>query len=260
MSSSRNTSGPLTARSVLASVLLGTDPPWLPTARLVRTAALFGISEGTTRTALSRMVTGGEAVAEDGGYRLAGRLVARQARQTASRRADTRQWDGTWELVTINGDQRRPAADRAALRDALRARRLAEVREGAWARPDNLDPDRSPEAALVIDEWCTRWTGARPTPPPGAALLFDLKAWSTRAASLRADMSRVLPRLRAGEAGALATGFVTSAAVLRHLQADPLLPSALLPSRWPGAALRRDYDRYDAAYRSLLQGWFLAEP
>jgi phenylacetic acid degradation operon negative regulatory protein len=93
MSLVRNTR-PLTARSVLASVLLGTDPPWLPTTLLVRTAGLFGISEGSTRTALSRMVGSGEAVAEDGGYRLAGRLVARQARQSASRRAETRRWPG----------------------------------------------------------------------------------------------------------------------------------------------------------------------
>ncbi|MGH9083953.1 MAG: PaaX domain-containing protein, C- domain protein, partial [Acidimicrobiales bacterium] len=85
MSPVRNTR-PLAARSVLASVLLGTDPPWLPTPLLVRTAALFGISEGAVRTALSRMVATGEAAVEDGGYRLAGRLVARQARQAASRR------------------------------------------------------------------------------------------------------------------------------------------------------------------------------
>jgi phenylacetic acid degradation operon negative regulatory protein len=49
---------------------------------------------------------------------------------------------------------------------------------------------------------------------------------------------------------------VLSAAVLRHFQADPLLPDALLPPRWPGAALRAEYDRYDRAYRSVLREWF----
>jgi phenylacetic acid degradation operon negative regulatory protein len=62
----------------------------------------------------------------------------------------------------------------------------------------------------------------------------------------------------AGDPAELAAGFVTSAAVLRHLQADPLLPDALLPSGWPGAALRTEYDRYDAAYRSVLRTWFAA--
>ncbi|HJR38673.1 MAG TPA: PaaX domain-containing protein, C- domain protein, partial [Nocardioidaceae bacterium] len=78
MSATRNTTGPaLTARSVLASVLLGTEPPWLPTRLLVRTAELFGIADGTARVALSRMLSAGEAVAEDGGYRLIGRLAER---------------------------------------------------------------------------------------------------------------------------------------------------------------------------------------
>ena len=254
MSQSRNT--PLTARSVLASVLLGTDPPWLPTPLLIRTTALFGISEGSTRTALSRLVTAGEAVAEEGGYRLAGRLVARQARQAASRRAEVRPWDGAWELATVEGETRRAAADRAALRQALTVLRLAELREGVWARPDNLDAARSPDAAEVVDRWCTTWTGARPTPRPDALDLWNLQGWAAEAERLQDEMGRILPRLLAGDTGALAAGFTTSAAVLRHLQADPLLPEDLLWTGWPGTALRDDYDVYDRAYRALLRDWF----
>src|SRR5690606_15893289 len=153
-------------RSVLASVLLGTEPPRLPTPLLIRTAALFGISEGTTRTALSRMVSAGEAVSEDGGYRLTGRLVDRQARQEASRHPEARSWDGTWELATIEGDRSRSPADRADLRGALGALRLVELREGTWGRPDNLDPTRSPAARAEVDEWCRRWHAARPKPAP----------------------------------------------------------------------------------------------
>jgi phenylacetic acid degradation operon negative regulatory protein len=254
MSPPRNT--PLTARSVLASVLLGTDPPWLPTALLVRTTALFGITEGTTRTALSRLVAAGDAVAEGGGYRLVGRLVARQERQVASRRAEVRPWAGTWELATVEGDARRPAAERAALRAALRALRLVELREGVWGRPDNLGPDRAADAAAVADRWCLRWRGAIPDPEPDARTLFGLDDWSATAEARRADMRGLLPSLERGDTAALADGFVTSAAVLRHLQADPLLPAELLPRGWPGPALRAEYDRYDAAYRSTLRSWF----
>jgi phenylacetic acid degradation operon negative regulatory protein len=255
MSLVRNTR-PLTARSVLASVLLGTDPPWLPTTLLVRTAGLFGISEGSTRTALSRMVGSGEAVAEDGGYRLAGRLVARQARQSASRRAETRRWDGTWELVTIEGDGARSPADRAALREALAALRLVELREGAWGRPDNLHPDRSPDALQVATQWCRWWRGTIPDPAPEPTDLWDLRGWSTTAAALRAEMAELLPGFEADDPAGLADGFVTSAAVLRHLQADPLLPVELRPFGWPGDALRHDYERYDQAYRTTLRHWF----
>ena len=53
----------------------------------------------------------------------------------------------------------------------------------------------------------------------------------------------------------LAPGFELSAAVLRHLQADPLLPAALLPADWPGRAFRRTYDRWDRRYRTVLTTW-----
>jgi phenylacetic acid degradation operon negative regulatory protein len=255
MSPTRN-ARPLSARSVLASVLLGTDPPRLPTPLLVRTGELFGIAEGTVRTALSRMAAAGEVTAEDGSYRLTGRLVARQRRQAVSRRAEVRDGSGTWELVTVHGTGARAAADRAALRDALAARRLAELREGAWGRPDNLDDDRSPDAALVVQAWCTTWRSATPSPPPDVEELFGLAAWRAEAEDLRRSMAGLLPALERAEPDALAEGFVVSASVLRLFQHDPLLPPELLPGRWPGAELRAEYDRYDAAYRTTLRAWF----
>ncbi len=256
MSSPRNV--PLTARSVLASVLLGTDPPWLPTALLVRTASLFGIEEGAVRTALSRMVAAGEAVSEDGGYRLAGRLVVRQQRQEASRLAVVRPWDGTWELASVQGEARRAATDRSALRAALATMRLVELREGLWGRPDNLDQERSPEAAEVVDQWCLTWQGARPTTSPRIERLWDIAGWTEEAEALRDRMAELLRPLVEGDVHPLAEGFVVSAAVLRLLQADPLLPPELLSRRWPGDALRTDYDVYDAAYRLTLRRWFAA--
>jgi phenylacetic acid degradation operon negative regulatory protein len=246
----------LTARSVLASVLLGTDPPWLPTSRLVRTAELFGISDGTTRVALSRMVGAGEAVAERGGYRLVGRLAERQARQQASRRPSVRPWNGTWELAVVAKGAGRPADARATLRDAMAQRRLAELREGTWGRPDNLDPERAPEAGLIVRQWCDAWSGAIPDREPDVDELFELSDWMVEAEELADEMARLLPRLEAGDHRALASGFVASAAVLRHLQHDPLLPGELLPDDWPGDALRQTYDSYDAAYRAVLIDWF----
>jgi len=59
---------PLTARSVLLSTLLGYHPPELPVSALVRVAALFGIAEGTTRAALSRLVAAGDVAAADGTF------------------------------------------------------------------------------------------------------------------------------------------------------------------------------------------------
>src|SRR3954452_21626707 len=92
----------LTARSVVASTLLGTEPPRLPGRALVRVAELFGITEGTTRTAMSRMVAAGELATDDGSYELTGtRLLERQARQSASRRATRHRWHGGWVMVIV---------------------------------------------------------------------------------------------------------------------------------------------------------------
>ena len=253
MTQPRNGQGGLTARSIVASTLLGTDPPRLPARVLVQAGELFGVSEGTTRVALSRMVTSGELAAGDGWYELAGpHLLARQARQQASRAATTRDWDGAWRLVVVTAE-RRAASARAELRDALSRARLAELREGVWLRPDNLD------AALpaIVGEQATTLR-AFDVAPATVSQLWDLDGWQGRARELRADMKPLVARLERGDTDALADGFITSASVLRHFQADPLLPDALLPARWPGRALRTDYDRFDRAYRAVLRDWFRA--
>lgn len=243
----------MTARSVLLSVLLGTEPPRLPVQLLVRTTELFGIAEGTTRTALSRMAAAGEVVAENGSYAIAAdRLLARQARQAASRAARTKLWrGGRWRQAVVVADGRRPAADRAALRSALAAARLADLREGVWLRPDNVEVEW-PDAPEL------RWSTTVPDGDPAAltAELWDLLGWADGASDLRHRMRSLLGPLQAGDRAPLADGFVLSADVLRHLQADPLLPDALLPREWPGRPLRADYDRYDRAYRAVLRDWF----
>lgn len=249
---------PLSARSVIASVLLGSYPPRLPGRLLVRTGEVFGISEGTTRVALSRMVTAGELEVTDGAYHLAGRLLERQGRQTASRRAEHRRWAGDWELAVVTVEGRDPAS-RAALRTAMHQLKLAELREGCWARPDNLDPARSPEAAAQVAEQCDRFT-ARPAGLTDdralVTVLWDLDAWAQDAQAHRRVMARTRPDLEAGSTAALAPAFVESAAVLRHLVADPELPPALLPADWPGPALRAEYDAFDAAFKTTFRDWF----
>jgi phenylacetic acid degradation operon negative regulatory protein len=109
-----------------------------------------------------------------------------------------------------------------------------------------------------VAEWCHAWRGAVPEEPPDVDALWSLPDWVATAADLRHDLRALSPGFEAGDAAELAAGFVTSASVLRHLQADPLLPSELLPADWPGAALRHEYDRFDAAYRSALRAWFAA--
>jgi phenylacetic acid degradation operon negative regulatory protein len=249
----------LSARSVVASTLLGMIPPRLSSQLLVRSGELFGIAEGTTRVALSRMVAAGELTVDDGHYVLAGHLLARQERQLASRsvRDDADEWAGDWDLQVVTG-ARRDARDRGRLREAMRQLKLAEVREGVWTRPANLPADRSPDAAVVVGAQCAGFR-ARPDrddPAAFAAELWDLDGWAATARELRSTMAGDVERLEAGDTDALAPTFVVSAAVLRHLVADPQLPAALCPASWPGTDLRADYDRYDRAFKQVWRDWF----
>jgi phenylacetic acid degradation operon negative regulatory protein len=252
---------PLTARSVIASTLLGMRPPRLPTAILVRSCGLFGITEGTTRVAISRMVAAGELHADDGGYRLTGALLDRQDRQDESRHGPAGRWDGQWNMAVVVAD-RRSAPVRAELRDAAGQLRLAPLREGVWLRPDNLAPDRLPSARAVVDRQCHVFscrTVDTDEPATLAASLWDLDAWSLRAVALTRRIGELVEALESGDLDSLAPGFLASAAVLRHLQADPLLPAELVPPDWPGDALRADYDRYDIAFRQVWRAWYKAQ-
>jgi phenylacetic acid degradation operon negative regulatory protein len=120
-----------------------------------------------------------------------------------------------------------------------------------WTRPGNIDiawPD-------VVIEHCTLVTDAT-VDAALAPRLWDLDRWTLGARDLRGQMDALITPLESGDTDALAPGFVTSAAVLRQLQADPLLPDELLPPDWPGDAIRTEYDRFDAAYRAVLRRWF----
>lgn len=235
---------PLTARSIIASTLLGTHPPLMAVGLLVRSCALFGIRGNAARVALTRMVAARELTVDNGRYALAGRLRDRQLRQDRSRRGNDpgASWDGTWRLAVVNGEARSPT-ERADLRRALAQYRFAEWREGLWARPDNL--------AETGDELegCTMVSGAL---PPGqrelAERLFAGRAWATQARVLVEEIGRTKRQRKPGDSRALADSFVLNATVLRHLQADPLLPAELLPSRWPGERLRRRYEDFDTAF------------
>lgn len=250
----------LTARSVVASTLLGVSPPELPTRSLVATAELLGVAPGTARVAMSRMVAAGELEQTVDGYRLVGRpLLARQSRQALSRHGPPEGWDGNWRMlvVTVEG---RPPAERSELRAALAGLRYGELREGVWLRPDNLPVGMLPEAEALVAARCTPFASRPDDDVALAGQLWDLGRWSTRAAQLDGALDRLGPRLEAGDHTALAEGFVVSAAVLRHLQADPLLPPALTPGGWPGRRLRSSHEAYDTAFKSALATWLRRPP
>lgn len=222
---------PLSARSVVLSLLLGMHPPELPVRDLVRHVEAFGVAGSTLRAALSRMVSAGDLRRADAVYRLSDRLLDRQRRQDESVHPETRPWHGDWEMIVVTATGRRPA-ERADLRARLTALRLAELREGVWLRPANLRRAQPPDLGPAV-----RHFGSRPDQPAEdlAASLWPLDAWAGTAEALLGHIERTR---------APADRFTALAAAVRHLLADPVLPPELLPADWPGAELRAAYTAY----------------
>ena len=252
---------PLTARSVLASALLGADEPHLPVAALIAVASLFGISPGATRTCLWRMVSNGELTGDGGSYSLAGHLLERRHRvdDAAHPEAGTRRWNGSWELAVVSLE-RRSAADRGALRKAAAALHLAEVREGVWIRPDNLDPARLPESRAILDAQCVHFSGAdSDIDVDTVTSIFALDAWARDARRLIEVMEDELGRASVATDDAEATfrhQFGLAVAVVRHLQLDPVLPAPFTPEDWPATPLRHTYGRLDDAFKRRMNAAF----
>ena len=241
---------PLSARSVVASVLLGTHPPRLSAAALVELCGRFGISGGTTRVALSRMVTAGELGAEDGHYRLIGEgLLSRQRTQDDALDPPARPWTTHWHMAIVVSSGR-AAAERLELRRAFADARFAQWREGVWLRPDNLA-----RPAALGDELSVRWLEAQPQDDPAALAgeLWDLDGWSARGEALLAAGPEEPGDLVADEPEWAAAVFAAAAATLRHLRTDPLLPERLLPPGWPADRLRDRYARYLTAIQRLVR-------
>ncbi|MFB7593391.1 PaaX family transcriptional regulator C-terminal domain-containing protein [Streptomyces sp. NPDC056160] len=218
---------PLSARSVVLSLLLGTHPPELPVKDLLRAVEPFGVGGSTLRAALSRMVAAGDLWRTDGVHGLSDRLLERQRRQDDAVHPRTRTWDGEWEMAVVTATGRGPA-ERAGLRARLTALRLAELREGLWLRPANLRRARPAGLGGVVHFAARPDEDARDL----AADLWPLDAWAATGRALLTHLART-----DGPAGR----FTALAAVVRHLLDDPVLPAVLLPAGWPGPELRAAY-------------------
>ncbi len=227
----------MTARSVVLSVLLGAHPAWATAAELVRLTADFDIKEATLRVALTRMVSVGDLVRSEDGYRLSDRLLARQRRQDDAINPQLRSWDGTWTTLVITSVGI-DARTRAALRTTLQQNRFAELREGVWLRPDNVKvalPHEVRSRVRVLH-------GYDDNPAELAGQLWDLPGWASTGRQLLDDMAAATD---------VPGRFAAAAGMVRHLLTDPVLPAELLPDAWPGAALRDSYARFAAELVAL---------
>ena len=222
----RQSDRPLNARSLALSLLLGTHPPQLPVASLVGAAKLFGVSERAMRTALSRMASAGEVVASDGWYRLAGRMIERQATQDLGRRAPTGSWDGSWISVTPSRSSR-GLAERRDLRRRLSSLRLGELRPDYWLRPANVETDGVVEVGREFDLIVMTGALSGVDDREMVAALWPLEELNRRAEELVRRMRRLRATQSKTPTDWLAPAFAGAAEVVRFLTVEPKLPGTV---------------------------------
>jgi phenylacetic acid degradation operon negative regulatory protein len=240
---------PLSPRSIVLSVLLGSHPPRMPVGRILEFTSLFDLNDGAVRTALSRMVANGDLVNDDGTYRLTDRLIARQAQQDAGRSGPPDEWDGTWWTLAVLAD-RRSMAERRAFRAEVIGARLGELRPDLWMRPANR-PLRIDLPEVLI----TRGPVVAGDEQRLVAQLWDLTALTAESQVHQQALDAVAQDLDDGDDRALADAFVVLASAQRFLRTEPQLPADLAPDN-PGVALRARYGEVVERFQQRLGQFF----
>ncbi len=230
---------------------------WL--AGLIRLMAPFGINERSVRTSVFRLAQDDWLDATAFG-RMSRYELTREGRRRfddAHRRIYARPadaWDGEWELLLADAV---PVARRAVLRDELSWAGYGELGPSVFLRP--LQAGRPLPAAIDAPGVAGKlvFGTARDVPARRSLASAVDTAWDVNkvAAGYRRFLQRfgaVIDRFRATDEGAhdpqqcFVVRTLLIHAYRRVLLRDPLLPAALLPLDWPGAAaytLCRDFYR-----------------
>ena len=121
-------------------------------------------------------------------------------------------------------------------------------------RPANLAiPTPAPDWIV------TRGTVAGIDPIELRDRLWDIAALGRRGAALLAKVTRLRTATDWSDPGSIPDVFVASAAVVRYLRDEPLLPPELTPVEWAATRLRPAYDALEQAFQGLLRS-FLTTP
>ena len=263
---------PLSARSRLLSLLLGTHPPEMSVERLVAFGEIVGIRPGTVRTTLSRMVAAGDLTTDDARYRLSERLLERQRQQDLDHtdaltdaprpaRPDDEPddapdaaptgpagwrggWGGGWWTAVVVADDR-SMTERRRFRSSMTGARMGELRPDIWMRPDNLAAPTA-EGMIVTH-------GPLVHGDPGRLVndLWDVDALEASATELCAALDDLRSVFVADPRRHLPIAFDVSAVVVNFLRREPRLPAELVELT-RCAALRSAYADFNVTFLAEL--------
>lgn len=248
-----------TAKRLILSLLSAPSLPEVSIALLQRWGELFDIDAATMRVTVSRLARQGLlSNARRGIYRIgpAGRVLAEAASGWRNAEARTCDWQDEWLFTHVAHLGR---VNRGALRARERAFRLggfAELASGLWCRPANLNESTMDtrerliaiglEPGAIVTRVCDL---------PGVKDRHLFSLWPRRQIErdyrkhLRAMESSRQRLERLSLESAAKETLLVGEAVIRQINADPLLPATMIDTR-----LRRDMVARMIDYDTLGRG------
>ncbi|PLW68969.1 PaaX [Pseudohalioglobus lutimaris] len=233
-----NTAQPPTAKRLVLSLLSAPDMHEVSIALLVNWGELFGIDPATLRVTVGRLTRQGLlASTRRGVYHIGprGQLIAEKARSWVAVEQRVAPWRGQWILVHAGHLGR---TNRTALRMRERAFRLngfVEYVAGLWLRPANLaEPLTGTRTSLLALglEPAAVMSLASELPGVEDQELFALwprvdieAAYRLHLEAMQRSTAR-LPKLELAEAAR--ETIEVGEAVIRQINADPLLPTPMI--------------------------------
>jgi phenylacetic acid degradation operon negative regulatory protein len=227
-----------------------------PVAALVKLLAPLGIAAPAVRTAVSRMVRQGWLhplrLATGPGYLLTPR-AARRLDEAAARlhRTGRVAWDGRFDLIMLH----RPVA-------ATDAQRLTDLGYGRLGEQAWVGPRPAEEVDAVLSAagiGFERFSAAHAAGAIGAAGVVG-RAWDLGKIARRYEDFVAVQRplvsavtVRSSDEEAYTARFALVHAWRSSVGRDPQLPTALLPSPWPGAGAASFFDRHATRLRPAAE-------
>ena len=257
-----------TAKRLILSLLSAPGMESVEVGLFVRWGSLFDIDPAATRVAVGRLAKQGLITAvERGVYSIgpSGSLMAQTASQWVGVEDQIQPWLGGWIAVhTAHLGRTNKTALRARER-ALRLNGFAELVPGLWCRPDNfaqeLELTRQGLIALGLESTAVVMQVSA-LPGTSAEELYTLWPRKQLEAGYRqhiAAMAGSVKRLNSlGAAEAARETFLIGEAVIRCINADPLLPSQMVDSRARQELIARmvDYNEHGRRAWAEFRGSF----
>lgn len=256
---------------LLATVLgeyLDSADALMPASALVAVMGEFGISPGSARAALARLVRRGLVATRGSGrsatYHVRSDVVVHH--QTVMHGflafgASPRQGDGWWVVVSYSLPESRQS-HRHAVRKALGGLGFARLYDSVWVSPaPDPGPARDLLRGLLADVPGARWSVMRAQfdgdpAGQGPAGAYDLDALAAAYRAFVAEHTPLRTAVRAGRvrpARALVARTTLMDAWRTFVQVDPDLPAELLPPSWPRPRARELFLEVHTALGPLAQ-------